>query len=111
MRTAADSPGLIAALRSAVLFVDCELPLSDIQTMRQRMAGSVGPQKLAMDPAGMFAVVALFLSVLGVYGVLAYVVSQKVREIGIRIALGSPSRDIFRIVFREGFVLVASGEP
>ncbi len=111
MRTAADSPGLIAALRSAVLFVDRELPLSDIQTMRQRMAGSVGPQKLAMDPAGMFAVVALFLSVLGVYGVLAYVVSQKVREIGIRIALGSPSRDIFRIVFREGFVLVASGEP
>jgi predicted permease len=109
VRTAAESPGVIAALRSAVMAVDRELPLSDIQTMRQRMAGSVGPQKLAMDLAGMFAVVALFLSVVGVYGVLAYVVSQKVREIGIRIALGSTARDIFRIFFTEGLTLVAAG--
>jgi len=59
--------------------------------------------------ASLFGVVALFLSALGIYGVLAYVVAQRTREIGIRIALGSTARGIFQIFFKEGLTLVAGG--
>jgi ABC-type antimicrobial peptide transport system permease subunit len=62
-----------------------------------------------MALATMFGVVALFLSMLGIYGVLAYVVAQKTREIGIRIALGSTARGIFQHFFKEGVVLIAAG--
>ena len=62
-----------------------------------------------MGLASMFGFVALFLSVLGIYGVLAYVVAQRTREIGIRIALGSTARGIFQLVFKEGLALVAGG--
>ena len=62
-----------------------------------------------MRLATMFGIVALLLSALGIYGVLAYVVAQRRREIGIRIALGSTARSIFRIVFQEGLTLVALG--
>jgi predicted permease len=109
VRTTAESPGVIASLRSSVRSVDPDLALSDIQTMDQRVSRSVAPQRLAMAMAGLFALVALFLSMLGVYGVLAYVVSQRVREIGIRVALGSTTRGIFRIFFTEGLTLVAGG--
>jgi ABC-type antimicrobial peptide transport system permease subunit len=92
-----------------MMAIDPDLPLSDIQTMTERTANSVAAQRLAMSLAGMFGIVALFLSVLGLYGVLAYVVARKTREIGIRIALGSTPRGIFRIFFQEGLTLVAAG--
>jgi predicted permease len=109
VRAVGDSTALVRALRSAVATIDPILPLSDIQTMTQRTSRSVGAQKLAMALASMFGIVALFLSVFGVYGVLAYVVAQRTREIGIRMALGSTPRGIFRIFFTEGLRLVAGG--
>ena len=109
IKTRADPAGVVRALRSVLTAIDPDLPLSDVQTMTQRMAGSVTPQRLAMALAGTFGVVALCLSALGIYGVLAYVVAQRRREIGIRIALGSTARGIFRLVFGEGAVLVAGG--
>jgi ABC-type antimicrobial peptide transport system permease subunit len=89
--------------------IDPDLPLSDIQTMTERRSRSVVSQKLAMGLASMFGGVALSLSILGLYGVLAYVVAQRTREIGIRIALGSTSRGIFQIFFKEGLALVTGG--
>jgi putative ABC transport system permease protein len=109
IKTATESASVIRALRSALTAIDSDLPLSDIQTMSQRTSSSVVPQKLAMGLASAFGVVALFLSTLGIYGVLAYVVAQRKREIGIRIALGSTARDIFQLVFKEGLTLVAGG--
>jgi putative ABC transport system permease protein len=109
IKTADESTAVMRAVRSALTAIDPDLPLSDIQTMTQRTSRSVVPQKLAMGLASLFGVVALFLSALGIYGVLAYVVAQRTREIGIRIALGSTARGIFRLVFQEGLTLVAAG--
>jgi predicted permease len=106
---AAESASVMPALRSALHAIDPDLPLSDIQTMVERAAGSLVPQKLAMGLATVFGVVALFLSALGVYGVLTYLVTQRRREIGIRIAVGSSAAGIFRLVFGEGLVLVVAG--
>lgn len=109
IKTATESTAVARALRSTLMAVDPDLPLSDVQTMTERRSRSVVPQKLAMGLASMFGVVALFLSVLGIYGVLAYVVAQRTREIAIRMALGSTARGIFQIFFKEGLTLVAGG--
>ena len=109
IKTATDSTSVIPALRAALKAIDPELPLGDIQTMTERTAQSVVAQRLSMGLASLFGVVALFLSALGIYGVLAYLVSQKTREIGIRMALGSTAEKVFRLFFTEGLVLVAAG--
>ena len=109
IKLSVESASVTRAVRAALMAIDPDLPLSDIQTMRQRTARSVVPQQLAMGVAGAFGIVALFLSVVGIYGVLAYVVAQRTREIGIRIALGSPPRGIFHLVFKEGVMLIGSG--
>jgi predicted permease len=109
IKTATDSTSVIPALRAALQAIDPELPLGDIQTMTERTAQSVVTQRLSMGLASLFGVVALFLSALGIYGVLAYLVSQKTREIGIRMALGSTAQKIFQLFFTEGLALVAAG--
>lgn len=109
VKTAANSTAVVPTLRLALRGIDPQLPLSDIQTMTQRMSGSIVAQKLAMGLASMFGVVALSLSMLGIYGVLAYVVAQKTREVGIRMALGSTPHGIFQLFFKEGVILVGCG--
>ncbi len=109
IRTAAEPASVMRAVRSTMMGIDPDLPLSDIQTMSQRTARTLVPQKLALGLASAFGVVALCLSVLGIYGVLAYVVAQRTREIGIRIALGSTVSGVFQLVFKEGLMLVAGG--
>ena len=109
IKAAAEPAAVMRAVRSALMAIDPGLPLSDIQTMSQRTSRSLVPQRLAMGLASVFGFVALFLSVLGIYGVLAYVVAQRRREIGIRIALGSTMSGIFQLVFKEGLALVAGG--
>jgi putative ABC transport system permease protein len=109
VKTSADPAPVIRAVRSALMTIDPDLPLSDIQTMSERTLRSVVPQKLAMGLASMFGVVALLLSVLGIYAVLAYLVARRTREIGIRMALGSTARGIFRLVFKEGLTLITGG--
>lgn len=109
VKTAGESATVMRAVRSAVAAIDPDLPVSDVQTMTERTAQSLVSQRLAMALAGVFGVVALFLSVLGIYGVLVYVVAQRTREIGIRIALGSTVRGVFQLVFKEGLRLVTVG--
>jgi predicted permease len=109
VKTVVDPVTFVPTLRSAVAAIDRDLPLSDVQTMDQRELRTVASQRLAMTLATMFGVVALLLSVVGIYGVLAFVVARRTREMGVRLALGSSPLGIFRLVFGEGFVLVGSG--
>lgn len=109
MRTAGDPAAVMRDVRSALAEIDRDLPLSDIQTMSERASRSLVSQSLAMTLAAMFAVVALFLSLLGIYGVLANVVARRTREFGIRIALGSTVPGVFRLVPGEGAALIGGG--
>lgn len=109
IKTSGDAPFIVRAVRSALAEIDPDLPLSDVQAMSERTSRSLVPQSVATALAGMFGVVALFLSLLGVYGVLANVVAHRTREFGIRIALGSTVPGVFRLVLREGAMLIGAG--
>ncbi len=108
-RTATEPSSLITALRKAILEVDAELPLYDVHSMQERIEESLITRKSPMLLAAGFGVVALLLAGLGIYGVLAYMVAQRTREIGIRMALGSSTERIFRMILGEGTLLLAAG--
>jgi ABC-type antimicrobial peptide transport system permease subunit len=77
--------------------------------MDQAVAASIGTQRLSATLIGGFSIVALFLAALGLYAVLAYSVTQRTREIGIRMALGSPRARIFCLIVRQGMIMIALG--
>ncbi|MGH9379290.1 MAG: ABC transporter permease [Thermoanaerobaculia bacterium] len=109
IKTTTETAAIVRDVRTVLTEIDPDLPLSDVQTMTERTSHSLVSQRLATTLASTFGLVALFLSVLGVHGVLAYVVARRRREIGIRMALGSTVRGIFQLVFGEGLILIALG--
>ena len=102
VRSAKDPEAIIAPLRSALASIDRELPLYDVRTMEERLDRSLVGRRMPMIVATAFGAVALFLAAIGVYGVLAAQVTERRREIGIRMALGSSASDVFRLVMRDG---------
>jgi predicted permease len=107
---AAGSPdSVVRELREEMVQLDPDLAVFNVHSMPERMDLSLAPRRTSMLLANAFGGVALFLAMLGIYGVLAYLVAQRTREIGIRVALGSSRRSILVMVLREGLELVAVG--
>jgi predicted permease len=100
---------IAAAVRGAIAKVDLELALFEVQTMQERKELSLSSRRTAMSLALAFGSLALFLSAIGIYSVLSYLLGQRRREIGIRLAVGSSPGGIFQLFLREGMLLVGCG--
>ena len=108
-RTAGDPALIMSAMRKAITEVDPELPFYDTRTMEGRIDDSLTGRRSPMVLSISFGSVALFLAGVGIYGVLSYLVAQRFKEIGIRMALGGDSKRIFRLFFREGLTIILFG--
>lgn len=109
VRTAGEPGSMTAAIQREVRALDKDQPISEMRTMNQLLADSIGRSRFATLLLGIFAVVALLLAGLGIYGVMSYSVTQRTNEIGIRIALGATRRNVVTLVVRRGMWLAVSG--
>jgi putative ABC transport system permease protein len=109
LRTTRDPMSFVGPVRRAVKEIDAAQPISNAQTMEQMLSGRVAQRRFSMVLVGMFAALALTLALIGAYGVTSYLVSQRTREIGIRMALGADSRRVARSIVGEGLRVAAIG--
>ena len=109
VRTSVDPLSLIAGIRNEIHAVDPDQPISNVQTMADVVGVETASRELGMTLLTVFAGVALLLSTLGIYGVLAYFVVQHTQEIGVRMALGAQRGDILRLILKKGMTLTVLG--
>jgi ABC-type antimicrobial peptide transport system permease subunit len=109
VRGSGDPAGLAPAVKQQVHEIDRDLPLYNVITMQQRVDLSLARRRCAMLLLALFAFTSLTLATIGIYGVLAYLVGQGTREIGIRMALGATRSSILRLVVGRGVLLTLSG--
>ena len=109
VRTTVDPMSLLPAVRRAVRAIDPTIPVADAHSMKQIQSMELTDRRLPMQLMSVFALVALALAAVGVYGVMAYSVAARTREIGVRVALGAQPRDVFGMVLRQGLGAAAIG--
>ena len=109
VRSSADVATLTTAIRKKIAEIDPDMPIYDMQTMTQAISTSVAQPRFYMGLLTGFAALALLLAALGIYGVISYGVSQRVRELGIRIALGATNESILKLILGQGLMLVGLG--
>ena len=109
VRTTSDPLAMAATITRGARAIDPSLPLYDVKTMEQWLSESLARRRFAMLMLGLFAVVAMLLAGVGIYGVMSYTVAQRTREMGIRVALGAQTRDVLRLIVRQGMSLAGIG--
>ena len=109
VRTAGDPASLTADVRRAITSVAPDVPVDHVATLRDLVDRSVGPRRFVMLLLELFAAMALLMTAIGVYGVVAYSVSERTREFGVRAALGASRAELARLVIGSGLFVVASG--
>ena len=109
LRTDVEPMSLSQSLREQVQAVDRDLPVFGERTLEQIVSDSLGRRKFALQVVGLFGILALLLAAVGIYGVISYSISQRTRDIGIRLALGASKGTILQWVLKQGLVLIAAG--
>ena len=109
VRSDLPSDAMVEPVRRAVRELDSELPLANVRPLDAVAGAAVATRRLALSLVAAFGLVALFLAVIGIYGVIAQAVQQRSREFGVRQALGATRGDIMRLVFSSGAVLTVAG--
>jgi putative ABC transport system permease protein len=109
VRTSRDPMNLVGAVRQQIMSVDPNQPIYNVRTMDQRINESIATRRFSMSLLITFALVALVLAAVGIYGVVSYSITQRTHEIGIRMALGAQARDILKMVLGHGMLLILIG--